>query len=278
MIDNLEIIKIKVKELEKETANKDNRIVKKLQEINECFLQNYMLQIDDLKIYPVEIESYYYSNFFKDEIVHQYHLQRDKEHLGKIYFHRYKNSNKINFCRGGFDICLSQNNFSNNKEGYCLSLLIRSAYINKELICGINKLLMKVLNIKSRKNISKQIINEYEKLENAYKDKNTYGSYGFINSFKCNEYNDKNNDNDETDCEDKYPQKPSDCKLSSSELLNNNDVCCYRKTYTGYCEKHSKSEIDSIVNRLDTYTTFICISSNEFLKVSLLSLILFLFL
>ena len=119
---------------------------------------------------------------------------------------------------------------------------------------------------------------EYEKLENAYKDKNTYGSYGFINSFKCNEYNDKNNDNDETDCEDKYPQKPSDCKLSSSELLNNNDVCCYRKTYTGYCEKHSKSEIDSIVNRLDAYTTFICISSNEFLKVSLLSLILFLFL
>jgi len=166
MIDNLEIIKIKVKELEKETANKDNRIVKKLQEINECFLQNYMLQIDDLKIYPVEIESYYYSNFFKDEIVHQYHLQRDKEHLGKIYFHRYKNSNKINFCRGGFDICLSQNNFSNNKEGYCLSLLIRSAYINKELICGINKLLIKMFNIKSKKNISKQIINEYERLEN----------------------------------------------------------------------------------------------------------------
>ena len=182
MTDKLKIIEDKVVDLEQYTntinidkfKNNDeykkeihDSIVQKLQKINMCFLQNYIIEVNNLRIYPVEVESYYYNKtLFADISVHQNKFQRNKEYFGKLYFHRYKNSKKINFYHGGFDICFSLNDFKKDEEGYCLSILIRSAYINKkELICGINKLLRKIFNIPSKEKISEETKKQYENIE-----------------------------------------------------------------------------------------------------------------
>ena len=179
MVDNLEIIKSKVKELEREISNKDNRIVKKLQEINECFLQNYMLQIDDLKIYPVEIECYYYKKLvFEDSICHQNELQKNR--FGKLYFHRKskREDSKISTGYGGVDICLSLGD-------YYLSILIRSAYINneKKIECGINKIVQRILCIEQFAKITNELEIKYNNIEKQkVLSKRNYKIY---NSFVC---------------------------------------------------------------------------------------------
>lgn len=137
-----------------EQKDKDE-IVKQLQKINECFLQNYIIKINDLKIYPVEVEIYYYNNngIFRDGNCHKNELQqykvenKDSEKIfrfGKLYFHRrgkLKDHN-ISICSGGFDVCVA------NSDGYFLSILIRSAYFNNNidtLEIGINKIVRKIL-------------------------------------------------------------------------------------------------------------------------------------
>jgi len=163
-----DVLKRKVKELEKETTD-ENKIVKKLQEINQCFLQNYMLDISGLKIYPVEVESYYYNYdkrnkriVFDDGICHKNELQKDgdgQDRFGKIYFHRMHNVT-LNTGQGGIDICLSLGN-------YFLSILIRSAYIDGKIECGINKILQKVLKIEQFAKVKDNVdlINKYMRFE-----------------------------------------------------------------------------------------------------------------
>ena len=118
-----------------------------------------------------------------------------------------------------------------------------------------------------------------EELEEAFDQKDKYKSYGYIDTYSCidnNKYN-NDNDNDNFNCEMIQPEKPSDCKLSSSES-NNIDMCCYIKDINNvkYCEKLTKSEVDSFVDR-NTNKEFVCISYDSFLKESLLILLLFLF-
>lgn len=170
-------IRNKVKELEKETTD-EKRIVKKLQEINECFLQNVIIKINRLEIYPIEVEIYYYKQgVFEDESCHRNDLQ--KNNFGKLYFHRELNRKTKRRCEekealidtsyyGGVDVCVS------DSEDYYLSILIRSAYIknrnNKEneFKSGIHR----IVNI---------ITDELENLLES----------GFINSLECKIYEDK---------------------------------------------------------------------------------------
>ena len=120
----------------------ENLIAKQLQKINDLFLTQYKLHIyDNIDIIPLETEIYYHNedpkNIFKDKMIHKNELQKNR--FGQLYFHRYKKkdrndeTNTINITRGGVDICISEGN-------YYLSILLRMAIINKELISGINKI------------------------------------------------------------------------------------------------------------------------------------------
>ena len=169
-------LKILIKELEK-ISNKDD-IVTQLQKINKCFLQSYMIIVDDLKIYPIEVESYYYKKFiFEDSICHKNELQKNR--YGKLYFHRKSKvkDGKISTGYGGVDICLSLGN-------YFLSILIRSAYINNQnkIECGINKILQKVLKIEQFAEVTKELIEKYNKIEaeNVLEKRDNRIYYSFI--------------------------------------------------------------------------------------------------
>ena len=118
--------------------------------------------------------------------------------------------------------------------------------------------------------------NGKEELEDIYTEEEKYKSYGYISYYHCNQNDDKS-DNDETLCDDIEPDKPSDCKLASTES-NNGDMCCYIKEITdvSYCEKHTKLEVDSLVDKNAKNKAIVCISYDSFLKESLLVLILFL--
>lgn len=168
-------LKILIKELEN-LCNKDD-IVTQLQKINMCFLQKYMIVVNDLKIYPVEVESYYYKKLvFEDLICHQNKLQRNR--FGKLYFHRkgkFKDD-KISTGYGGIDLCLSLGD-------YFLSILIRSAYINNgnKIECGINKILQKILGIKQFAKVTKDLMAKCINIEKCKvlekKDCNIYNSF-----------------------------------------------------------------------------------------------------
>jgi hypothetical protein len=196
MVNNLKVMKDEVKKLEECIKNFDNididklkndkeykikihtPIIEQLQKINECFLQNVIIKINRLKIYPVEVEIYYYKQgVFEDECCHRNDLQ--KNNFGKLYFHRELNRKTKRRCEekealidtsyyGGVDVCVS------DSEDYYLSILIRSAYIknrnNKEneFKSGIHR----IVNI---------ITDELENLLES----------GFINSFECKIYEDK---------------------------------------------------------------------------------------
>ena len=162
-IEKLKIISNKVTDLDEYTNKVDKNkfkkddkykkeihdsIVKKLQEINECFLQNVIIEINRLKIYPVEVEIYYYDNkgIFQDGNCHQNVLQENN--FSNLYFHRAgrlkeKEALIDTTYHGGVDVCLS-------KGKYNLSILLRSAYIknrkeNKlEFITGIHRIVNRI--------------------------------------------------------------------------------------------------------------------------------------
>ena len=137
-MNNLQLL---LKELLK-TSDKEEQL-KILQTINKNFLCQYMLRIDeDLRLYPIEVEAYYYNGTnFPDKCVHKNELQMKR--FGKLYFHRASESKGSSFLydRGGFDICLS------DSENYYLGILIRSAWINSEEIpvCGLGLLTRRVV-------------------------------------------------------------------------------------------------------------------------------------
>ena len=109
----MEEIKRKVEKLVK--LDKKEEIVKRLQEINKLFLTDYMLKLNDLCIYPIEVEAYYHNcdKNFCDPFV--YLNVSQKNNFGKLYCHR-----------SGMDVCLS------DSENYYFGLLIRAAYIKDE--------------------------------------------------------------------------------------------------------------------------------------------------
>ena len=199
MSDNLKVMKDEVIKLEECTKNFDNididklksdneyrikihtPIIEQLQKINECFLQNYIIKINDLalEIYPLEIEIYYYDNkgIFQDGNSHQNILQQRR--FGQIYFHRRgkKENNSIDFIRYGMDICVSKNDCF-------LSILIRSAYFNekKEPVRGIRNIVDEILFKYEDKKINekKKKRNKKENLEKYNKEKEQI-RYNLIN-------------------------------------------------------------------------------------------------
>lgn len=115
--------------VEKIRINSDKeQQVKLLQELNELFLSEYMLEINkDLVLYPIEVEAYYYhENNFPDTCVHKYQWQQNR--YGKLYFHRAGNKTDASFLfdGGGIDVCLSYS------DEFYLGILIRGAWINDE--------------------------------------------------------------------------------------------------------------------------------------------------
>lgn len=189
MLDDLKsFIDSRIKEIFNNFSNKDY-MISKLQEINKKFITDYKIQInynnkDLIAIIPIETEIYFSKlnedNKPDDGMCHMNELQKGKDRFGKLYFHRLKNK-KTNLgqkkedpisAQGGIDICLSNGN-------YFLSILIRGAYINKNLFCGIKKIQQEVLDILDIKQQYKKI--KEDKLEdiivlspkeNVDKDKN----------------------------------------------------------------------------------------------------------
>ena len=77
-MDKLEAL---VNSLEKlPPREKDDKIVKKLQEILELFLRNYYVEFGAFKIDPILVEAYYYNDKqnFKDESVHAARNEKGK--------------------------------------------------------------------------------------------------------------------------------------------------------------------------------------------------------
>ena len=121
-MENLKnFIDSRIKEIFDNFSNKDY-MVSKLQKINKKFLTEYMIQIKNLTIIPIETEIYFSrfssENPIKDDgMCHMNELQKGKddsgnERFGKLYFHRRGKGNKI-LCAnpkttwGGVDVCLS---------------------------------------------------------------------------------------------------------------------------------------------------------------------------
>ena len=126
-MDKLEAL---VNSLEKQPPmEKDDKIVKKLQEILEIFLRNYDVEFGTFKIDPILVEAYYYNDEqnFKDESVHAarnekgkiatHARERQKNNFGKLYIHNVITKDD------GLDVCLS-------KGDYYFSILIKNAIIN----------------------------------------------------------------------------------------------------------------------------------------------------
>ncbi|MCH5170493.1 MAG: hypothetical protein J1F24_04315 [Oscillospiraceae bacterium] len=122
-----ELKKLIVEQLEK--ATDQNEQIRILQEINKTLLMKYVIQIGDLTIEPLLVETYYYcKEKFEDKSVHAaysesdaptYKLarERQKNKFGELYVHY--------GCKDGIDIVLSNGD-------YYLSILIKNALVNQE--------------------------------------------------------------------------------------------------------------------------------------------------
>ncbi len=154
-------------------------IIPILQKVNEYFLKNCEIHIDNLTIYPIETEIYFVNDWFHDGMCHMNELQKDKVkgkngediiRFGKLYFHRIKKDDKrINWQQGGVDVCISNGD-------YYLSILIRSALVKDKMISGIKRfreeIIPDIIEIKKDK-IKKNEIKEKEikeKIENKEKE------------------------------------------------------------------------------------------------------------
>lgn len=124
-----------VKKLENECNEK--RQVKILQEIGKSLLTEYIIQVGDVKVYPLWVEAYYFNNKnFADPFVHKAEEQKENDIL---YFHH-----KTDDQRNGVDICLS-------KGDYYLSFLLKYTLVDDK--------------VKKQSELSPLIRDEYEKLE-----------------------------------------------------------------------------------------------------------------
>ncbi len=171
-----------------------DEIVSKLQKINDMFLNGYFLNVSWIKIVPIETEIYYFNEgIFDCGMIHKNGLQ--KNNFAGLYFHRFNNkSNNIKCAKttmGGMDVCLSCGK-------YFLSILIRSAYINNEIISGTNKICQKLKNflILPKENNPQRFFERLEK-ENRNvifkKDKTTKNKVFHQKRIEGIKYSSKNN-------------------------------------------------------------------------------------
>lgn len=107
-----------VEELEKESIKEKER-VKILQDIGKLLLSEYIIQVGDIKVYPLWVEAYYFNNKnFADPFVHKAEEQKKNNIL---YFHH-----KTDDQRNGVDICLSKGN-------YYLSFLLKYTLVDDKV-------------------------------------------------------------------------------------------------------------------------------------------------
>lgn len=98
--------------------NKEER-VKILQDIGKLLLTEYIIQVGDIKVYPLWVEAYYFNNKnFADPFVHKAEEQKKNNIL---YFHH-----KTDDQRNGVDICLSKGN-------YYLSFLLKYTLVDDKV-------------------------------------------------------------------------------------------------------------------------------------------------
>lgn len=96
-------------------TNDENQAVGALQKIGSALIQNYKIEVRGMVIEPLWVEAYYYSKEnFPDCNTHL--SEKQKNRFGQLYFHETG--------RGGFDICLS------NDNEYYLSFLIKAYLLN----------------------------------------------------------------------------------------------------------------------------------------------------
>ena len=124
------------------TVTEKAEITSLLQQTTDMLLQNYMLRVCGVELYPIELESYFYrAGVFEDPYVHTNALQTN--HYGQLYVHRrgkeadapYKMDNRV--CMG-ISLALSPNHY--------YSTLIRSAvFADGDMIFGPNNVLMHLM-------------------------------------------------------------------------------------------------------------------------------------
>ncbi|MDR1729458.1 MAG: hypothetical protein LBR52_02220 [Prevotellaceae bacterium] len=165
----MEKLKLCVRELY--NCNDKEQQIKTLQKINQLLLTGYMLEIDEsFRVYPIEVEAYYYNENFRDLCVHRNELQENR--FGKLYFHRAGKAKETAFLYdfGGIDICLS------DKKEVFLGFLIRSAWINDEEkpVCGPGILTRRIVrHICKNDSIVKITENEKVKINQIEERNNT---------------------------------------------------------------------------------------------------------
>ena len=141
--------------------------VKALQEQMKQFLLGSRLNINGVKISPMEIEAYYYEKGkFEDDSVHQNELQQNNK--GHFYIHRNKKK-KTDPYKGrnypGIDFVLS------DKEEIYYSFLIRSAVIDGTLVTGPNNVLRNIMSASQLK---------MEEIESCKVTVEPYNSVGIV--------------------------------------------------------------------------------------------------
>ena len=107
-----------VDELVAPESNEEKQI-KTLQDIGKLLLTEYIIQVDDVKVYPLWVEAYYFNNKkFPDPFVCKYDKQKENDVL---FFHH-----KTDDQRNGVDICLS-------KGDYYLSFLLKYTLVDDKV-------------------------------------------------------------------------------------------------------------------------------------------------
>ncbi len=83
-----------------EESNEEKERVKILQDIGKLLLTEYIIQVDDVKVYPLWVEAYYFNDKkFPDPFVYKDDIQKGNDVL---FFHH-----KTDDQRNGVDICIS---------------------------------------------------------------------------------------------------------------------------------------------------------------------------
>jgi len=260
MADDLKnFIDSKTKEIFNNFSNKDC-MVSKLQEINKNFITDYKIQINcnkkDLTIIPIETEIYF-SRFsskksIKDDgMCHINELQ--KERFGQLYFHRkgISKDNKI-LCAnskttwGGVDVCLSYS------KDYCLSILIRSAFINSttELVSGTRNICDKIKDIcfdESKEDLQSFFEHLEENKDNIKKRNEKINIDNILSQPRINR--------------DKYYEKVKEYELNCLNLGKYNDEYKYKYEYLQFIIDNKqtfykkKENIDYILTKYQQKST-----------------------
>ncbi|MBQ0155205.1 MAG: hypothetical protein KBT22_01355 [Bacteroidales bacterium] len=112
-------------------------MIKELQQQAINFLSNKFIVVNGVKIYPKEIEVYYFKKgVYEDNSVHQNELQQN--HHNRLYIHRWGKTKNDPYKGGnypGIDFVIS------DEESCFHTFLLRSVVINGELITGPHKVL-----------------------------------------------------------------------------------------------------------------------------------------